>query len=249
MEAMLKRIITLIVVVVSASTAGKVPDFQADDLEGRQVTLDSLLGEGITIISFWGVTCGPCKAELSFLDSLYEVYADSGLSVVAVNTDSRRQLSKVAPMVTSMGWDFTVITDPDGKLVRLFKFQAIPYSVYVNPEKEIIKTTTGYTKKDEREITETVLEALHADTPAFSLGDCKPVIRSSSVRIKVSQTTDLNVFLADSSGNEIKPLHEGALEPGSHTIDIKVEELEAGAYQVIADDGRTRIIKELQIIE
>jgi len=246
---MKRYFIVMILVLATLAGAASLPDFTADNLDGNQVDADDLLGQKLTIMSFWGTTCTPCKAELALLDSLYEIYADSGLSIIAVNTDPKRGLSRVKPMVTSLGWDFPVLIDPDGKLMQLFKVSVIPHSVYVSRDKQILKVSTGYTKKDDAEIVETILEALHADIPAFSMGSCEPVRRSSSVEITVKKDVDMKVVLSDSSGEIVKTIHEGALEAGVHTIEIKVAELEQGTYSVTADDGETTQTSELLIEE
>jgi len=166
---MMKKITLMLLAVVLAAAATTVADFQAKDIEGKTWSRDELMaGKKLTILSFWSTTCAPCKEELKLLDSLYGVYGDSGVLIVAVNIDSRRTLPKVAPMVKSYGWDFTVLTDPEGKLMRLFKVSPIPHSFYIKPVKkdgkvryEIFKSVIGYTKKDAAQIIKTVRNAVH----------------------------------------------------------------------------------------
>jgi cytochrome c biogenesis protein CcmG/thiol:disulfide interchange protein DsbE len=160
---MMKKVIALFLVAIVFAFAAKVADFSGKDLDGKTWTLDSLLGKKLTIISFWSTSCAPCKEELNLLDSLYGVYGDSGLSVVAVNIDSKRTLSRVEPMVKVHGWDFTVLLDPEGKLMRLFKVSPIPHSFYIKPDKELLKSVIGYTKKDAAIIINTVRNAVHGN--------------------------------------------------------------------------------------
>jgi len=88
------------------------------------------------------------------------VYGDSGLSVIAINIDSKRTLSRVEPMVKGYGWNFTVLIDPEGKLMRLFKVSPIPHSFYIKPDKTLLKSVIGYTKKDAATIKKTVKNAI-----------------------------------------------------------------------------------------
>ncbi|MBN2380028.1 redoxin domain-containing protein [candidate division WOR-3 bacterium] len=233
----MKRAALVVLSTILFTSATKTHDFSASDIEGKTRSLDELLGERLTIISFWGTNCSPCKAELELLDSLYEVYRDSGLSVIAVNTDSKRSLANVAPMVNSQGWDFCVLTDPDGSLTSQFKVSAIPHSIYIKPDREILRIVTGFSKKDEKDIIETILDALHADIPVFSMGNCEPVKRSSSVKLTLREEAEIEVVLADSSGEILKTIYEGTLEAGFHTIHIEAQELEPGTYRVIATAG------------
>lgn len=157
---MVKKTALLLFAALIVASAAKAPDFTAKDVDGKTWSLDSLMGDKLTILSFWSTSCAPCKQELDLLDSLYGEYGDSGLSVVAINVDSKRTLSKVEPMVDAHGWDFTVLIDPDGKLMRLFKVSPIPHSVYIKPDKTILKTVIGYTKKDNAEIVKTIRNAV-----------------------------------------------------------------------------------------
>ncbi|MBN2380027.1 TlpA family protein disulfide reductase [candidate division WOR-3 bacterium] len=160
---MLRKMTILLLAFTFVGNAATVKDFSAKDLEGKTWRLDSLLGARLTIISFWSTTCAPCKEELKLLDSLYEVYADSGLSVIAVNTDTQRRLPQVEPMVIAQGWDFKVLVDPDGDLMRIFKVGPIPHSFYIKPDKELLKSVIGYTKKDASTIITTILNAVHGN--------------------------------------------------------------------------------------
>lgn len=160
---MMKKIALSFLAAAIALTAATVPDFSAKDLEGKTWSLDSLLGSKLTVISFWSTSCAPCKEELKLLDSLYGVYGDSGFSVIGINIDSRKTLSRVAPMVEGYGWDFTVLIDPEGKLMRLFKVSPIPHTFYVKPDKKLLKSVIGYTKKDAAGIIKTICNALHGN--------------------------------------------------------------------------------------
>jgi thiol-disulfide isomerase/thioredoxin len=160
----MKKIATLLFgVAILATGATTVQSFSAKDLNGKTLTLDSLMGSKLTIISFWSTSCGPCKEERVLLDSLYKIYKDSGLSVIAVNIDSKKTLAQVAPMVKSYGWKFKVLVDPDANVMRQFKVSPIPHSFYIKPDKTLLKSVIGYTKKDAATIGETIRKAVHGN--------------------------------------------------------------------------------------
>ncbi len=159
----MKKIALGVLALVLAATAGTVANFSGKDLNGKTWSLDSLMGPKLTIISFWSTSCGPCKEELVLLDSLNKIYKDSGLAIVAVNIDSKRTLAQVAPMVKSYGWKFRVLVDPDGQLMRQFKVSPIPHSFYIKPDKTLLKSVVGYTKKDASTITQTIRKAIHGN--------------------------------------------------------------------------------------
>ncbi|MBD3286886.1 redoxin domain-containing protein [candidate division WOR-3 bacterium] len=159
----MKRTFSLILALVVLAPATTVEDFTAVDLEGRTWSLDSLLGDDLTVFSFWSTSCTLCEDLLGLLDSLYVVYADSGLAVVSVNTDTERTVREVEPMVDSQGWDFIVIMDTEGELMGLFDVGPLPHTFYVKPGRKIQSSFMGYTASDASSIRKAICNALRED--------------------------------------------------------------------------------------
>ena len=62
------------------------PDFffTTTDFEGTTVTDQVFAGHSLTILNFWEPWCGPCVAEMPFLQKLSQEYADRGVQVIGV---------------------------------------------------------------------------------------------------------------------------------------------------------------------
>ena len=58
--------------------------FTTTDLEGSEVTESIFAGHSLTILNFWEPWCGPCVAEMPFLEQLSQEYAARGVQVVGV---------------------------------------------------------------------------------------------------------------------------------------------------------------------
>ena len=58
--------------------------FTTTDLEGSEVTERIFAGHSLTVLNFWEPWCGPCVAEMPFLEQLSQEYADQGVQVIGV---------------------------------------------------------------------------------------------------------------------------------------------------------------------
>ena len=76
----------------------RAPDFTLDALDGGQIHLDDMIKGRVAVIAFWGVACGPCRAEAPHLTALLNQYRDKGLAVVAVNgyDETRQEVERFA---------------------------------------------------------------------------------------------------------------------------------------------------------
>ena len=65
----------------------KFPTFEGKDLDGNTVKSDELFSaNAVTVVNFWFTTCNPCVGELSELDALNKELAETGGSLIGVNT-------------------------------------------------------------------------------------------------------------------------------------------------------------------
>jgi len=83
------------------------PDFNLPDLTGRAWRLQDVKGK-VTFVNFWATTCGPCRAELPFVQKLYESMKDRpDVLVLTVSLDQNPGL--IAPFLREFKYTFPVI--------------------------------------------------------------------------------------------------------------------------------------------
>jgi len=146
---------------------GKAADFQGKNLEGKTVTLQSLLGKGPIVVDFWATWCKPCIKELPHLQRIYEKYCDKGLSMLAVSTDSPKTESQVKPFVLGKKYTFTVLLDPSQEIFKSLQGKgAMPYTVVIDAEGNIRYRHTGYRPGDENELEKVIVEIMGGTAPA-----------------------------------------------------------------------------------
>jgi thiol-disulfide isomerase/thioredoxin len=83
------------------------PDFKMADAEGKTWQLADLKGK-VTLINLWATWCGPCRAELPYLQKLYnKVRERKDLTVLTLNTDDN--LGLILPFVEENKYTFPVL--------------------------------------------------------------------------------------------------------------------------------------------
>lgn len=132
----------------------EVPAVDIKTLDGKTVNIQDYTQQGkITVLSFWATWCSPCKKELDAIADLYPDWQEAyDMQLIAVTIDTRRALAKVAPMVASKNWDYTVLSDVNQQLMNALNFQAVPQTFLVDKEGKIVYSHTGYIAGDEYEL-------------------------------------------------------------------------------------------------
>lgn len=149
----------------SIGSEGKAPDFALPNLTGKDVKLSELLAKGPVILDFWATWCKPCIKGFPALQQIHDKYKSQGLSVLAVSVDSPKSRSRVAPFIASQKYTFEVLLDTEGKVAQKYNAVAIPRTVVVSREGQIVYTSVGYKPTNEEQLDQAV-QALLPKTPA-----------------------------------------------------------------------------------
>lgn len=134
----------------------KGPNFKTENLDGEPFELNSELGDGPILLSFWATWCKPCLDELTEYKKLYKEFKDKGFKMFSIATDDEKTVSKVKPLVKSKGYDFPVLLDTNLDISRLYYAQSVPYSVILDKKGMIIYSHLGYMKGDELKVREII---------------------------------------------------------------------------------------------
>lgn len=145
-------VLLLLPLVYGEGSLKKAPGFSLKDLNKKEVVLDSLLGKGPIVIDFWATWCKPCLVELDHIKDIYKELKEEGLTVVAINEDDPRNVSKVKPLTASRRWEFHILLDPNKQVKRLYQVVAYPTTFILDAEGSIRNKHIGYTQGSEIEL-------------------------------------------------------------------------------------------------
>ncbi len=119
-------------------------DFTLPDINGKPVTLSKI--KGMIILDFWATWCGPCKAEIPYLQKLYDKYKDKGLTVIGVTSESLNKLTDFRKQMQDNGtaMDYVLLRDEKREMVKKLGISSIPTTYFISPSGKLIKKETGF---------------------------------------------------------------------------------------------------------
>ena len=151
----MKKIASLLILNFSSLICfGQLPNIKLKDVEGNSVSISEISNNGNPIIiSFWATWCKPCKAELNAIAEEFEDWVDeTGVKLIAISIDDARSSSRVEPYVNAMGWEYTVLMDPNGDMKRAMNVNNVPHTFLLNGEGKIVWDHNNYSPGDENEL-------------------------------------------------------------------------------------------------
>jgi cytochrome c biogenesis protein CcmG/thiol:disulfide interchange protein DsbE len=124
----------------STTTAAEVPpDASFELFDGGQATFAQFEGQPL-IVNFWASWCPACVAELPEFQSVHEQYEDQVTFLGLANSDQRQAALNLAG---SVGLTYTLADDPSGDLFRSFDLIAMPSTIFIDANGEIVEVFGG----------------------------------------------------------------------------------------------------------
>lgn len=103
-------------------------NFTLKNLQGADVSLISQRGK-VVMVNFWAVTCGPCIAELPYIEELYK--ARSGqLAVLAINEGETK--ATVQSFINSTNYTLTVLLDTEATARSIYNVTSWPVTFFID---------------------------------------------------------------------------------------------------------------------
>jgi peroxiredoxin len=107
------------------------PDFRIKDANGGTFHFKAEKADKSVLMVFWSIFCEPCRAEMPFIQKMYEKYKENGLDVLSIALDGEPLKNSIVGFVKQEGYTFRILIDElDAK--EMFK-AADPYGVAGTP--------------------------------------------------------------------------------------------------------------------
>ncbi|MFO0753626.1 MAG: TlpA disulfide reductase family protein [Thermodesulfovibrionales bacterium] len=142
----------------AAGPGAAAPDFTLPDAGGKKVSLAEGKGKAI-LLHFWATWCGPCRAEMLSLSTLYREFRDKGLLVLAVSVDTSAK--PVHAFLAEQNIPFPVLLDTEREVYfDTYAVFGLPTSFLINRDGVIAERIVGETAWDSPAVKEKVRRLL-----------------------------------------------------------------------------------------
>jgi peroxiredoxin len=127
------------------------PDFSLVDLNGNSIKLSELRGKKV-LVNFWATWCPPCKAEMPYMQEMYEKYQEDGFEILAVNsTVTEKSRENVVDFVSEYGLSFPIPMDEKNRVSSDYEILAYPTSFFIDSDGVIRSIAVGGMTKEHLE--------------------------------------------------------------------------------------------------
>ena len=107
------------------------PRYAATTLAGDSASTAALAGK-VVLLNVWATWCAPCRAEIPYLQSLYEQHRADGLEIVGVSVDARGQESAITDFAKEFRMTYPIWRDPDERVQSLYMALGVPSSYLID---------------------------------------------------------------------------------------------------------------------
>lgn len=116
------------------------PNFKLKNLAGEAVELEKLRGK-VIVLDFWATWCGPCMQTMPLLDQMMTEFDAAKVQLFAVNIQEAKNRIDLA--LGRLKIEPEVLLDAEGEVGTAYQANAIPQTVIIDAEGNVVKVFVG----------------------------------------------------------------------------------------------------------
>lgn len=122
-------------------------EFALPNFEGETVRLSDFRGQGV-VVNYWASWCLPCLAELPGFEQVYQRHRGA---VTFLGINLADDPSSALSVVAQTGITYPLAVDADGVTFNAFGGYAMPTTVFISPDGEVLELHGGPLTAEELE--------------------------------------------------------------------------------------------------
>jgi thiol-disulfide isomerase/thioredoxin len=115
--------------------------FTIKDLSNKKISFEQFRGK-VVFINLWATWCGPCRAEMPTIETLYRKVQHNDIQFIMLSVDEDADQHKVRRFIEKNNYSFPVYM-PSGNLPPLLQVPSIPTTFIVDKRGNIVRKKVG----------------------------------------------------------------------------------------------------------
>jgi peroxiredoxin len=134
---------------LTAATAA--PDFTLATTDGSTFSLKDALSQGPVVLAFFKISCPVCQYALPFLERIYKLHGNRGVSIVGISQDKQRDTKA---FMQEYGVTFPVLLDDTNSYPasNAYGLTNVPTIFWIGQDRQIEISSVGWSRNDIEEI-------------------------------------------------------------------------------------------------
>lgn len=152
------------------------PPFSLKALDGKEYSLESLLGRGPVLVAFFKISCPVCQFTFPFLQRIADRFAGKTVTVIGISQDDARS---TAEFNQEFGIKFPVLLDEQGyPASNAYGLTNVPTIFLIGNDGKVKVSCMGFDKAAlERVVAELAQEQHIAASPLFLAHESVPTYK------------------------------------------------------------------------
>jgi thiol-disulfide isomerase/thioredoxin len=130
------------------------PSFNYDNYAGGKTKLEDLKGKYV-YIDVWATWCGPCRAEIPFLQKIEEKYHHKNISFVSISIDVQKDLDKWKALIKDKelgGVQLFADNNWNSQFIKDYGINSIPRFILIDPTGKIVNADASRPSSTELQV-------------------------------------------------------------------------------------------------
>lgn len=121
-------------------------DFTIKNFKGERVNVADHKGK-VIFLNVWATWCGPCRAEMPTIESLYQKMDTTGVVFIMLSVDKDGDTEKIQKYISKYKYTFPVY-QPSGYLTSQLNVPSIPTTLIISKSGKVVAKEVGSTNFD-----------------------------------------------------------------------------------------------------
>ncbi|WP_028583611.1 TlpA family protein disulfide reductase [Desulfogranum mediterraneum] len=133
-SALLLFLLLLPCTVMAVQLGDRLQSFNQQDMDGKTINMDEIIGKKPVMLVFWASWCPSCKTEVPKVNRLKEQYQSQGMEFIGINIGFNDSLKRARKFIKKTKMDYPVVFDSSNDITKRYLVRGVPTIIVADSE-------------------------------------------------------------------------------------------------------------------